>query len=60
MTYGTPQMLLKFVFIEGKKAGFKDPWAGMNETSSPLIFSICGCPGQEWRLDRHESNYGHS
>lgn len=36
-----------------KKAGFKDPWAGMNETSipSPLIFSIRGCPGQEWRLD---------
>lgn len=60
MTYSTPQTLLKFVLVEGKKAGFKDPWAGVNKTSSPLIFSIRGCLGQEWRPDRHECNYEHS
>ena len=39
-------MLLKFLLVEGKKAGFKDPWASVNETSSPLIVSIHGVWGR--------------
>lgn len=54
MTYSTPQLLLRCVLVEGKKAGLEDPWAGVKDTNHPLICTMCGRPGRSGaQIDRN-------